>query len=85
MPLDCNVVGYRFVFGSSSSVTPSLPATSHTIHASASTKDILPTLAASGQWASIRSGHQLIKLQDGKVLDWEPSSGKWRLWNYVSP
>jgi len=38
--------------------------------------------AAQGQWATIRSGHILIGMVDGRVLDWIPQDGSWRLWNY---
>lgn len=35
-----------------------------------------------GKWKSIKSGHELIRMRDGKVLDWVPSDGSWRLWKY---
>ncbi|MEZ5941833.1 MAG: hypothetical protein R3C18_10595 [Planctomycetaceae bacterium] len=45
--------------------------------------DVLPGAPhKEGRWASIRSGHELIQMHDGRVLDWVPSSGQWRLWNY---
>jgi hypothetical protein len=48
-----------------------------------STHDVLPgNPVASGQWQTIRSGHQLIPMHDGKVLDWKPADGTWRLWQY---
>jgi hypothetical protein len=28
------------------------------------------------------SGHDLIRMTDGRVLDWVPADGTWRLWNY---
>ena len=47
------------------------------------TDDIFPGKAvAQGQWSSIRQGHALIPMQDGRVLDWVPADGTWRLWNY---
>lgn len=45
--------------------------------------DILPGAAlAQGRWTTIRSGHELIPMADGRVLDWVPVDGTWRLWNY---
>ena len=45
--------------------------------------DIFPgDPCAQGRWASIQSGHTLIKMHDGRVLDWVVSDGTWRLWNY---
>ena len=43
--------------------------------------DILTTVAASGNWSSIRSGHSLVPMFDGRVLDWD-TTGAWNLWNY---
>jgi hypothetical protein len=49
----------------------------------ASVHDVLPGgPIASGQWHTIRSGHQLIPMPDGNVLDWVPGDGSWRLWQY---
>ena len=49
-----------------------------------STADIFPGApVAQGQWSSIQAGHILIKMHDGRVLDWVQSDGSWRLWNYV--
>ena len=36
-----------------------------------------------GNWSSVRDGHVLVPMQDGKVIDWVPGDGTWRLWNYV--
>ena len=48
------------------------------------TQDCLPGKAiSSGNWASIRSGHVLVPMKDGNVLDWVPHTGGWRLWKYV--
>ncbi len=52
--------------------------------------DVLPLAAIkSGTWQTIVDPHRLIKMKDGRVLDWEggnasddPDRGKWRLWNY---
>jgi hypothetical protein len=45
--------------------------------------DCLPRSAVQhGQWKTIDSGHQLIPMRDGKVLDWKPDDGTWRLWRY---
>ena len=35
-----------------------------------------------GQWPSMVTGHSLTPMQDGKLLDWVPGDGSWRLWNY---
>jgi hypothetical protein len=35
-----------------------------------------------GQWSSIDDDHQLIPMKDGRILDWKPEDGTWRLWNY---
>jgi hypothetical protein len=40
----------------------------------------------SGTWGDIRSGHTLVRMPDGRVLDyWVVSKGvcAWRLWNYT--
>jgi hypothetical protein len=34
-----------------------------------------------GQWVTIRAGHELVALP-GRVLDWEPATGHYRLWRY---
>jgi hypothetical protein len=48
-----------------------------------STADVLPgNPVASGKWTSIVTGHTLIVMHDGRVLDWVPADGTWRLWNY---
>ena len=47
--------------------------------------DCLPIPAVQiGAWETIKDDHQLIVMHDGKVLDWEPGNGKWRLWRYDS-
>lgn len=44
--------------------------------------DPLPSPAVvQGQWVTIRSGHVLLSLP-GRVLDWEPATGHYRLWRY---
>ena len=45
-------------------------------------QDCLPGLVAEGQWQSIRIGQTLVSMHDGRVLDWVPFDGSWRLWNY---
>ena len=48
-----------------------------------SVHDVLPGAPiASGAWSTIVSGHDLIPMPDGRVLDWVPADGTWRLWNY---
>lgn len=45
--------------------------------------DPLPGPAlAEGTWQTIRSGHRLVPLVGGRVLDWEPASGGYRVWRY---
>jgi hypothetical protein len=37
----------------------------------------------SGNWASIRTGHRLVYLGGhDRVLDWEPATGHYRIWNF---
>jgi hypothetical protein len=38
-----------------------------------------PVLA--GTWGSIRNGQQLIYLDQDQMLDWEASTGRYRVWN----
>jgi hypothetical protein len=46
--------------------------------------DCLPVPAVShGKWKSVHDGHVLVPMRDGKVIDWVPDDGTWRLWNYV--
>jgi len=45
--------------------------------------DPLPAEIASGNWASIRSGHRLVYLGGDRVLDWEPASGAYRIWTFA--
>jgi hypothetical protein len=33
-----------------------------------------------GNWAGIRAGHELVYLGSDRLLDWEPASGKFRVW-----
>lgn len=44
--------------------------------------DPLPSEVTSGQWGSIRTGHELVTLDD-RLLDWEPRSGSFRIWQIV--
>jgi hypothetical protein len=44
--------------------------------------DPLPSEVAAGSWASIRAGHELLSLGGDHVLDWEPASGRYRVWSY---
>jgi hypothetical protein len=47
-------------------------------------EDCLPGNPVShGNWSSVRDGHVLVPMKDGKVIDWVPDDGTWRLWNYV--
>ena len=46
-------------------------------------QDCLPANAvAVGHWKTIDDDHQLIPMHDGKILDWKPDDGTWRLWHY---
>ena len=48
------------------------------------TQDCLPGNPVShGNWSSVRDGHVLVPMKDGRVIDWVPDDGTWRLWNYV--
>src|SRR5437868_2448428 len=45
--------------------------------------DPLPGRAiCEGKWSSISRGHELIYLFKDALLDWEPSSGKFRVWRF---
>ena len=44
--------------------------------------DCLPTEVSHGRWSSVGDGHVLVPMIDGKVIDWVPDNGTWRLWNY---
>jgi Astacin (Peptidase family M12A) len=45
--------------------------------------DPLPGNAVtSGTWKSIRTGHQLVTLDDNFVLDWKAETGDFRLWRF---
>ncbi len=35
-----------------------------------------------GTWNSIHDGHKLVYLDDDRVLDWEPATGHYRVWEY---
>jgi hypothetical protein len=49
----------------------------------ATTADVLPGNPVDiGNWATINAPQQLIAMHDGKVLDWNPQTGDWRLWRY---
>lgn len=37
---------------------------------------------AEGEWGSIRAGHELVYLFEDRLLDWEPSSGRFRVWQF---
>ena len=37
---------------------------------------------AEGTWGSIRTGHQLVYLFEDRLLDWEPASGNFRIWQF---
>lgn len=36
----------------------------------------------SGQWITVREGHELVFLDGDRVLDWEPATRHFRLWRY---
>jgi hypothetical protein len=47
------------------------------------TVDVLPGApVASGTWSSIKTGHTLVPLGGGRVLDWEPKTGHRRIWAF---
>jgi Peptidase family M23 len=35
-----------------------------------------------GTWQTVRTGHRLIYLRSSRILDWEPASGHYRIWDY---
>ena len=35
-----------------------------------------------GTWQTVRTGHSLIYLRSNRILDWEPASGHYRIWDY---
>jgi hypothetical protein len=35
-----------------------------------------------GTWQTIHTGHKLVYLGGDRLLDWEPASGYYRIWNY---
>ena len=39
-------------------------------------------LIVAGQWETIRTGHELIYLGYRRLLDWEPETGRYRIWRY---
>jgi hypothetical protein len=41
-----------------------------------------PPAVTEGAWDTIRTGHELIWLGRDRVLDWEPETGGYRIWNY---
>lgn len=45
-------------------------------------QDVLPTVVTKGTWSSIASSKRLVSLGGDRVLDWEPSSGAFRIWHY---
>ena len=46
------------------------------------TTDLLPTLAAQGNWESIRAGQQILNLGGDRILTWQPDTGWYRIWHY---
>lgn len=44
--------------------------------------DPLPYDVAKGSWESIRGSHQLISLGGDHLLDWDASTGGYRVWQY---
>jgi hypothetical protein len=46
------------------------------------TSDPFPGSAVvSGNWSTIRSGHELVYLSNNRMLDWVPQSGGFKVWN----
>jgi len=45
-------------------------------------QDPLPSLQAQGNWRSIGRGHELVYLFQDRLLDWEPSTGAFRVWRF---
>lgn len=44
--------------------------------------DVLPSLVSRGQWGSIGATKSLVYLGHDQVLDWEPSTGRFRIWHF---
>ncbi|MCB0165744.1 MAG: hypothetical protein KDI79_16050, partial [Anaerolineae bacterium] len=40
------------------------------------------TLVVEGAWPDIQTGHELVYLGYRRLLDWEPETGRYRLWRY---
>jgi hypothetical protein len=45
-------------------------------------KDPLPSMIGQGQWNSIRQGHQLTYLFEERLLDFQPASGQFHVWQF---
>lgn len=54
----------------------------HYDSAATQSQDIFPTTAAEGTWQSIVAPARLIYLGDDKLLEWNPSTGAFRIWHY---
>jgi hypothetical protein len=44
--------------------------------------DMLPSVVTKGTWASIQASKRLVYLGHDALLDWEPASGRFRIWRY---
>ncbi len=44
--------------------------------------DPFPRALTEGRWETIRTGHELVFVGGDRMIDWEPSSGHYRLWAY---
>jgi hypothetical protein len=44
--------------------------------------DPFPSALTEGKWETIRSGHELVFLGGDRMLDWQPATGAYRLWEY---
>ncbi|MDR6413318.1 hypothetical protein [Pseudarthrobacter sulfonivorans] len=51
-------------------------------HRGITSGDPIPTKVNSARFFSIGQGHTLIYLDHDRVLDWEPATGRARIWNY---
>jgi len=45
-------------------------------------QDVLPSVLTKGVWSSIRSSKRLVYVGGDRLLEWEPSSGAFRIWHY---
>lgn len=45
-------------------------------------RDVFPSVVTKGTWSSIARSKRLVSLGGDRLLDWEPSTGAYRIWHY---